>query len=117
MKLFSRVSMAALAVLAVSTLTFAGAGGVAQGKVKAVSDKTVTLTDDSGSEMTFEVSQGARVYAEGASHRSQMLASSGKKTTMDAFVREGQYVTVHFREGSGTRQVTQLRVHGRAAQS
>jgi hypothetical protein len=24
---------------------------------------------------------------------------------------------VHFREGSGTRQVTQLRVHGRAAQS
>ena len=117
MKLFSRVSIVALAVLAVGTLAFEGEAGVAQGKVKAVSGKTVTLTDDNGAEMTFEVSQGARVYAEGATHRSRMLASSGKKTTMDAFVREGQYVTVHFREGSGTRQVTQLRVHGRTAQS
>ena len=50
------------------------------------------------------------MYAEGATHRSQMLASSGKKTTLDDFVREGNYVTVHYREEYGTRSITRLRV-------
>ena len=50
------------------------------------------------------------MYAAGATHRSQMLVSSGKKTTMDNFVREGHYVTVHYREEHGTRSITRLRV-------
>ena len=59
---------------------------------------------------TFEVTQGARVYAEGAGHKSRRIQSSGQPTTMDDFVREGQYVTVHYREQDGTRYLTSLRV-------
>lgn len=110
MKLFSRVALTALAVLAVGAFAFAGQKGVVQGKVMTVSDKVVTLADDDGSVWTFEVAQGAQVYAGGASHKSRMLASSGKKTTMDDFVRQDQYVTVHYREQDGTRTITKLRV-------
>jgi hypothetical protein len=39
-----------------------------------------------------------------------MLVSGGKQTTMEDFVREGQFVTVHFREEGGTRYLTKLRV-------
>jgi hypothetical protein len=111
MKMFSRVALSALAVLAVSALAFAGEAGIAQGKVTGVSDKIVALAGEDGVVWTFEVSQGAQVYATGASHKSRMLASSGSKTTMDEFVREGQYVTVHYREQDGTRTITKLRVH------
>ena len=89
MRVFGRFALTALAVLAVSGLAVAGEKGVARGKVTAVSDKAVTVVDKDGVASTFEVTQGARVYAEGATHKSQMLASSGKKTTMDDFVREG----------------------------
>lgn len=111
MKALGRVALiAAVAVLAVSALSFAGEKGIAQGRVTAVSDKAVTVTGDDGSTWTFEVSQGARVYGEGASHKTRMLVSSGRPTTMDDFVRQGQYVTVHYREEGGTRYVTKLRV-------
>ena len=110
MRMLVRVSLSALVVLAASAITFAGQAGVAQGKVTAVSEKTVTLADEGGVERTYEVSQGAKVFAQGATHRSQMLLSSGKKTTMDNFVREGNYVTVHYQEQSGTRSITRLRV-------
>lgn len=110
MKMFSRVALSALAVLAAGALAFAGETGVAQGKVTAVSDKVVALADEDGVVWIFEVSQGAQVYAAGASHKSRSLASSGSKTTMDDFVREGQYVTVHYREQDGTRYLTKLRV-------
>lgn len=110
MKVFGRLALAVLAVLAVSTLALAGEKGVTQGKVKAVSDRAVTVAGEGGAEWTFEVTEGARVYGQGASHKTRMLVSSGKKTTLDAFVREGQHVTVHYREQNGTRYVTSLRV-------
>jgi hypothetical protein len=110
MKLFRGLSVA-VAVLAMSALAFAGETQVAQGKVKAVTDKAVTLAVDNGGELTFDVSQGARVYGQGASHKSRMLVSSGRPTTMGDFVREGNYVTVYYREQAGTRAITQLRVH------
>jgi len=72
---------------------------------------------EDGTVWTFEVSQGAKVYAQGASHKSRMLASSGRTTTLDEFVREGHRVTVYYREQGGTRQLTKLRVHGVVAQS
>ena len=111
MKMFSRVALSALAVLAVGGLAFGGSDGNGWGKVKTVSDKVVTLADEDGAVWTFEVAQGAQVYATGATRKSQMLASSGKKTTMGDFVREDQYVTVHYREQDGTRTITKLRVH------
>ena len=110
MRMLGRVSSTVLAGLAAGAIAFAGETQVAQGKVTAVSDKTVTLAVEGGVERTFAVAQGAHVYAEGASHRSQMLVSNGKKPTMDDFVREGQRVTVHYREEYGTRSITKLRV-------
>jgi hypothetical protein len=110
MRVFNRAVLTGLTVLAVSSLAFAGEKGVAQGKVRAVSDKAVTLADGSGVVWTFEVAPGARVYANGASHKSELLASNGKKTTMGDFVREGRYVTVQYREQDGTRYITMLRV-------
>jgi hypothetical protein len=109
MKVLGRVALVA-AVLAVSGLALAGEKGIAQGKVTAVSDNAVTVAGDDGATWTFTVTQGARVYGEGASHKTRMLVSSGKPTTMDDFVREGQYVTVHYREEGGTRYLTKLRV-------
>jgi outer membrane lipoprotein-sorting protein len=111
MKVLGRVALvAAVAVLAVSGLAFAGEKRIAQGKVTAVSDKSITVAGDNGATWTFEVTQGARVYGTGASHKTRMLASSGKLTTMDEFVRQGQFVTVYYQEKGGTRYLTQLRV-------
>ena len=110
MRVLGRVTSMAPAVLAVSALVFAGEGRVVQGKVTEVSQKAVSVADEDGVVWNFEVVQGAQVYAAGASHKSEMLASSGRPTTMDSFVREGQYVIVHFREEYGTRYLTRLRV-------
>lgn len=110
MRVFSRIALTALVVLAASTLAFAGGKGVVQGRVTAVSDSTVTVAEEGGAVWTFEVTEGAQVYARGGTHKSQMLVSSGKKTTMDDFVREGHYVTVYYREQDGTRYITKLRV-------
>jgi len=110
MKVPSRVALAALVVLAVSALAFAGEARMVQGKVTAVSDKAVTVADEDGVVWNFEVSQGAQVYATGATHKSAMLTSSGRPTTMDNFVREGHHVVVYYREEDGTRYITKLRV-------
>jgi methyl coenzyme M reductase subunit C-like uncharacterized protein (methanogenesis marker protein 7) len=110
MKVLGRLALTALAVLAVGSFALAGEKGVTQGKVTAVSDKVVTVALEDGAELTFEVTQGARVYGTGAGRKSRMLKSSGRMTTMDDFVREGSYVTVHYREQDGTRYLTSLRV-------
>jgi hypothetical protein len=110
MRILGRATFCALAVLAVGALASAGETRVAYGKVKAVSEKVVTLADANGVLSTFEVAQGAKVYATGASRKSRMLADSGRKTTIDDFVRQNQYVTVYYREQDGTRTITTLRV-------
>jgi len=111
MKMLGRVALvAAVAVLVVSGFAFAAEKGVAQGRVTAVSATTVTVSGTNGALLTFEVTQGARVYGEGASHKSRALVSNGKLTTMDNFVRQGQFVTVQYKEKGGTLYLTQLRV-------
>jgi methyl coenzyme M reductase subunit C-like uncharacterized protein (methanogenesis marker protein 7) len=117
MKVLGRLALTALAVLSVGSFALAGEKGVTQGKVTAVSDTAVTVAGEDGAVCTFEVTQGARVYGMGASRKSRMLQSSGKLTTLDDFVREGQYVTVHYREQEGTRYIKELRVSGPVAQS
>ena len=82
MRLLSRFAFTALAVMAVGALAFAGGNGVASGRVTGVSDKGVAVADDEGTVWTFEVPRGARVYAQGASHKSQMLVANGRETTM-----------------------------------
>ena len=110
MRVFSRLALTALAVLAVGAPAFAGEKNVVQGKVTAVSDKAVTLADDSGVVWTLEVTPDTRVLAPGASHKSRMLVSSGRKTTMDEFVREGHHVRVVYQEQDGARYIKKLRV-------
>jgi hypothetical protein len=117
MKVLGRLALTALAVLAVGSFALAGEKGVTLGKVTAVSDKAVTVAGEDGAVWTFEVTQGARVYGVGASHKSRMLRSSGRPTTLDDFVREGQHVTVHYREQDGMRYIKELRVSGPVARS
>ncbi len=111
MKMLGRVALvAAVAVLVASGFAFAAEKGIARGKVTAVSANAVTLAGANGALLTFEVTQGARVYGEGASHKSRALVSNGKPTTMDNFVREGQRVTVKYEDKAGTLYLTELRV-------
>ena len=111
MKMLGRVALiAAVAVLAVSGLSSAAEQAIAKGRVTAVSDKELTLAGPNGATRTFEVTQGARVYGAGASHKNRALESNGKLRTIDNFVRDGQQVTVHYQERGGTLYLTELRV-------
>jgi hypothetical protein len=110
MKKLGRIALVALAVLAVGSLTFAGELQVAQGKVTALSGKTLTVAGEDGAEWTFEVVQGAQVVADGASHKSEALSSAGRKAVLDDFVRENHIVTVYYWEENGTRYAKKLRV-------
>ena len=106
-----KVTLVAIALLAVSTFAFAGEAQVAKGKVQAVSGNTITVAGDNGEVWTFEAINKTKVVAEGAGHKSEKLAAVGQKTTMDEFVRENQYVTVKYWEKDGTRYIKKLRVH------
>lgn len=110
--MFRKVSMAALAILVVSSMAFAGGdANIAKGKVTAVSGNTVTVAGEDGESWSFEVTGKTRVVAEGAGHKAQRLSSTGRKTTLDEFVREHHWVTVKYQEQDGTRYVQNLRVH------
>jgi hypothetical protein len=107
---FRKVASMALAILAVSAMSFAAGEQKVAGKVKAVSGATVTVVADDGNEWTFQTAQGARVIAPGGHHKSDALTAAGDKKTIDHFVRENQRVTVQYREQGGTRYIETLRV-------
>jgi hypothetical protein len=111
MRNLGRIALTALAVLAIGSLSVAGELQVAQGKVTALSGKTLVLAVDEGVAWTFEVSEGAVVIATGATHKTEALSAVGRKPVVDDFVRLGNYVTVHYSEENGTRYVKKLRVH------
>jgi hypothetical protein len=106
-----KVTLIAIALLAVSGFVFAGEAQIAKGKVQAVSAEAVTVAGENGEVWTFEVTDESMVIAEGATHKSDSLNAVGKKTTIDEFVRENQYVTVKYWESGGTRYIKKLRVH------
>ena len=106
-----KVTLIAIALLAVSSFAFAGEAQIAKGQVQAVSANSVTVAGDNGEVWTFEVADTTQVVAEGAAHKSEKLSAVGQKTTMDEFVRENQYVTVKYWEDNGTRYIKKLRVH------
>ena len=110
MRVLGKVGLVVAVVLAASGFAFAAEQGTAQGKVKAVSDKVLTVAGKDGEVWTFQVTPGAHVYGKGASHKTQMLAANGRAKTMDNYVREGQSVTVHYQEKGGARYLTELRV-------
>ncbi len=109
--MLQKLSMTAVAILAMSSLAFAGGAQVATGQVTAVSGNTLTVSDADGQVQSYEVTASTRVVAEGAAHKAARLSSVGKKTTLDEFVREHQRVTVSYSEKDGTRFVEKLRVH------
>jgi hypothetical protein len=105
-----KVTLIAIVILAVSSVAFAGQAQIAKGKVQAVSDNMVTIAGEDGEVWTFEATSKTKVVAEGAAHKSEELSAVGKKTTLDHFVRENQYVIVNFHEDGDTRYIQKLRV-------
>jgi ABC-type Fe3+-hydroxamate transport system substrate-binding protein len=105
-----KVTLIAIAVLAVASVAFAGQTQIAKGKVQAVSGNTVTVASDDGEVWTFEATAKTTVVAEGAAHRSEALSAVGKRTTLGQFVRENQYVIVNFWEDGDTHYIKKLRV-------
>jgi hypothetical protein len=106
-----KVTLIAIALLAVGTFALAGEAQIAKGKVQAISSNSVTVAGENGEVWTFEVNDQTQVIAEGAAHKSEKLNAVGQKTTMDDFVRENQHVTVKYWEKDGTRYIQKLRVH------
>jgi hypothetical protein len=105
-----KVTLIAIALLAVSTFAFAGEAQTAEGKVKAISGNTLTVEGEDGKEWTLEATTDTKVTAEGASHKKRNLAGVGMKTTLDKLVRKGQDVTVEYWEKDGTRYIKKVRV-------
>jgi len=106
-----KVTLIAIALLAVGTFAFAGEAQTADGKVQAISGNTVTVAGEDGEVWTFEANTDTTVIAEGAAHTKRNLAGVGMKTTVDKLVREGQFVTIKYWEKDGTRFIKKLRVH------
>jgi hypothetical protein len=106
-----KVTLMAMALVAVSGFALAGETQIAKGKVQTVSPEALTVAGEDGEVWTFEVTDDSVVIAEGAAHKSNSLTAVGKKTTIDEFVRENQYVTVNYWESDGERYVKKLRVH------
>ena len=106
-----KVSMTALAILAVSALAFASTEQVVKGKVKAISGSTISVSSEDGQTLSFEVTGKTTVVAEGAGHKADRLSSIGQKTTLSEFVRTNQNVTLNYWEKDGKRYVAKLRVH------
>ena len=106
-----KVTLIAIALLAASTLAFAGDVQMVKGKVLEVSGNMVTVAGDNGEEWSFEATTDTKVIAEGASNKKKALAGVGMKTTVGSLVHEGQLVTVKYWEDGDTRYIKKLRVH------
>jgi hypothetical protein len=109
--MFRKITLTALVVLAASTLAFAGETQYAKGKVQEVSGNVVSVTDEDGQVLSFEVAEGTKVVAVGAGHRAADLAAVGKKRAIREFVRDNEFVTIKYWEEDGTRYITTLRIH------
>ena len=109
--MLQKLSLTALAILAVSALAFAGAEQVVKGKVTAVSGNTISVSDEDGQAWSFEVTGATTVVAEGATHKTKKLSKFGGDASLDEFVRENQHVTLKYWENDGTRYIEKLRAH------
>lgn len=110
MKNVRRISLVAVAVLAVSALAFAGEMESAKGRVDAVSGNTVTVIGDDGQAWDFEVTQSTKVLAVGAGHKSRELEAVGKKREISQFLREGERVVVQYWEEDDTLFIKTVRL-------
>jgi hypothetical protein len=105
-----KVTLIAIAILAVASIAVAGQTQVAKGKIQAVSGNTLTVTGDDGEVWSFEATSQTTVIAEGAAHKSKKLSATGDAQGLSQFVREDQHVIVKFREDGDTRYIENLRV-------
>jgi hypothetical protein len=110
-KSFRRISLATVAVLAVSALAFGGEMETAKGRVKAVSGNIVAVALEDGPTWEFEVAEGTKVLAVGAGTKSADLEMLGRKKEIAQFVQEDDLVTVKYWEEDGTRYIKKLRIH------
>jgi ABC-type Fe3+-hydroxamate transport system substrate-binding protein len=105
-----RTACAAVAVLAVATLALAGETMEAKGKVKTVSAKSVTVTDEGGKDLQFDATKDTVVIAKGASHKMANLEAMGKPTIITEFVKVDQSVKVKYNEKDGKLYLEELTV-------
>jgi hypothetical protein len=105
-----RLAFLAVAVLLAAPFAFA-ADEEAEGTVKAVSAKTVTVTGEDGTELTFEATADSVIKAEGASHKMKDLEAAGEAKTLDKFVKADQKVTVKYWKEEGKNYLREIRVH------
>jgi ABC-type Fe3+-hydroxamate transport system substrate-binding protein len=105
-----RTACAAVAVLAVSTLALAGEAMEAKGKVKTVSAKSVTVTDEGGKDLQLNATKDTVVVAKGASHKMADLEAEGKPSVISEFVKVNQSVNVKYSEKDGKLLLKELTV-------
>jgi ABC-type Fe3+-hydroxamate transport system substrate-binding protein len=105
-----RTACAAVAVLAVATLALAGEAMQAKGKVKTVSAKSVTVTDEGGKDLQLNATKDTVVVAQGASHKMADLEAKGKPTVISEFVKKNQSVTVKYEEKNGKLYIEELTI-------
>lgn len=73
-----------------------GAIHKATGKVKSVTANSLTVTEETGKELTFEVDKDTLVHAKGATHKMEALKADGKPTLITEFVLANQHVSVRY---------------------
>jgi hypothetical protein len=106
-----RLAFVAVAVLLVATFSFAGEVEEAEGKVKAVSGNTVTVTGADGAEWTFEATPDTTIKAKGASHKMKDLEAAGEAKTLDKFMKVDQKVTIKYAKKDEKAYAKEIRVH------
>ena len=105
-----RTACAAVAVLAVATLALAGEAMEAKGKVKTVTAKSVTVTNEGGQDLELNATKDTVIVAKGARHKMQNLEAMGKPTVITEFVKADQSVNVKYDEKDGKLYLKELTI-------
>lgn len=86
-----------------------GGASTAAGVVTAVSGSSLTIKGDAG-ELTFTIDPATKVVAPGAGTETREKKAAGEKPTISDFVAAGDTVSVQYRESSGNKTASEVRV-------
>jgi hypothetical protein len=106
-----RATCVAFALLLVGAFLSAGDTMQAEGTVKAVTAKNLTVTGSDGADWVFQATDETMITAKGASHKMKDLEEAGEAKTIDNFIKADQKVTVTYSEKDGKKYAKEIRVH------
>ena len=106
-----RAACVAFVLLLVGVFVSAGDTMEAEGTVKAVTAKDLTVTGGDGAEWVFQATDDTMITAKGASHKMKDLDAMGKAKTIDHFMKADQKVTVTYSNKDGKKYAKEIRVH------